>query len=52
MKMLDEIIKRTKTLSSEDQEKLLDILKEWQQGKERDFKRLSTRAEVAVAGAN
>ncbi len=52
MKIIDEIIKRAKGLSSEKQEKLLDILEEWEQGKEREFKRLATRAEVDVAGAN
>ncbi len=52
MKILDEIIKRAKTLSSENQEKLLDILKDWQQGKEREFKRLNTKTLVDVAGDN
>ncbi|MCF6249571.1 MAG: PilZ domain-containing protein [Desulfobacula sp.] len=52
MKILDQIIKRIKNLSFEKQEKLLDILKEWQQGKEREFKRLNRRSEVAVAGTN
>ena len=51
MKMLDEVIKRVKNLPEEQLEEFLDILKEWQQGKEREFKRFNIKTDVDVAGA-
>lgn len=52
MKMLDEILKRVKNLTPEQQEKILDILKGWQQGKQREYQRRNITAAVDVAVAN
>ncbi len=52
MKIQDEIIKKVKRLSPDKQEELLDILNGWQQGDEREFKRLNTRTDIDVASAN
>jgi hypothetical protein len=48
MKMLDEIIKRVRNLKSEQQEEILEILKTWQSGKERDYPRLDAKVGIDV----
>ncbi len=48
MKMLDEIIKRVRNLKSEQQKEILEILKTWQSGKQRDYPRLDTNVDIDV----
>ncbi|NOX34372.1 MAG: hypothetical protein GXP56_11675 [Deltaproteobacteria bacterium] len=48
MKMLDEIIKRVRNLTPDQQEEILETLKAWQTGKEREYQRLKTRTDVDV----
>lgn len=50
MNLLEEIVKRVESLTPEQQEKMLTILKEWQQEKHREFQRRQTKAQVDVAG--
>jgi hypothetical protein len=48
MKMLDEIIKRVRNLTDNQQKEILQILKTWQTGKQREYQRLETRADIDV----
>ena len=48
MKMLDEIIKRVRNLTDNQQKEILQILKTWQTGKQRECQRLETRADIDV----
>lgn len=48
MKMLDEIIKRVKNLTDEQQEAVLGILEEWQTGKQREYQRLEASTDIDV----
>lgn len=49
MSTLNEIVERVEKLTPDQQEKMLTILKEWQQERKRDFKRLTTKSRVDVA---
>lgn len=51
-KMLDEIIKRVRNLNLDQQREILEILKTWQVGKQREYQRLKTRAEIDVVVGN
>ncbi|MCM2285548.1 MAG: PilZ domain-containing protein [Desulfobacula sp.] len=44
----DEIIKRVGNLSREQQEEILGILKSWQTGRQREYQRLQTKADIDV----
>lgn len=48
MKMLDEIIKRVRNLTQDQQKEILDTLKTWQAGKQREHQRLKTRVDIDV----
>jgi len=48
MKMLDEIIKRVRNLTHDQQEEILETLQTWQTGKQREYQRLNTRADIDV----
>jgi hypothetical protein len=48
MKKLDEIIKRVRTLTDDLQEELLVILRGWQDGKQREYKRFQTDSDIDV----
>jgi PilZ domain len=48
MKLQEEIIKRVRNLTDQQQEKILKILTIWQKGKQRDYQRLKTNADVDV----
>jgi len=48
MKMQDEIIKRVRNLSHDQKKEILEILKIWQSGKQREYKRLSTTTNIDV----
>jgi hypothetical protein len=48
MKLQDEIIKRVRNLTREQQEEILEILKSWQTGKQREYQRLETKADIDV----
>jgi len=48
MKLQDEIIKRVHNLTKEQQEEILAILKTWQTGKQREYQRLQTKADIDV----
>jgi len=48
MKFQDEIIKRVRNLTERQQEKILKILTVWQKGKQRNYPRLKTNADVDV----
>lgn len=48
MKLQDEIIKRVRNLTREQQEEILGILKSWQTGKQREYQRLQTKADIDV----
>lgn len=48
MKFQDEIIKRVRNLTQEQQEEILKILKSWQAGKQREYQRLQAKANVDV----
>ena len=48
MKILDEIINRVRNLDSKKQEELLELLKTWQVGKQRDYPRLDTKVDIDV----
>ena len=50
MNMLEEIVQRVEKLSHGQQEEMLTILKDWQQDKKREFRRLKTQSQVDVAG--
>jgi Tfp pilus assembly protein PilZ len=49
MNTINEIKKRVDQLTFEQQDKMLSILKDWQQEKTREFKRLKTSSQVDVA---
>lgn len=44
--MLDEIIKRVRNLTDDQQKEILKIIKTWQTGKQRDYQRLNTKTDV------
>jgi len=48
MKMLDEIIKRVRNITQDQQKEILEILKTWQAGKQRDFQRMETKVVIDV----
>ena len=48
MKMLDEIIKRVRNLTQDQQKEILEILKTWQAGKQREHQRLKSRVDIDV----
>jgi len=48
MKMLDEIMKRVQNLSQGQQNEILEILKIWQSGKDREYQRLKTKTDIDV----
>ena len=48
MKMLDEIIKRVRNLTQDQQKEILETLETWQAGKQRDYQRLETKVDIAV----
>jgi len=48
MKMQDEIIKRVRNLSLDQKKEILEILKVWQSGKQREYKRLNTKTDIDV----
>lgn len=52
MKMLDDIIKRVRNLSQDQQKEILELLKTWQTGRQRDFQRLEAKASVDVVVGN
>lgn len=52
MTALDEIIRRVKNLDSEQQEDILNMLRDWQAGKQREYPRRETSAEIDVVVGN
>ncbi len=52
MKLQDEIIKRVRNLTKEKQEEILEILKSWQAGKQREYQRLQTKTDIDVLVEN
>lgn len=52
MKIQDEIIKRVHNLSHDQQKEILEILKIWQTGKQRDYKRLRSKTDIDVVVGN
>jgi vacuolar-type H+-ATPase catalytic subunit A/Vma1 len=46
IKMLDEIIKRVRNLSLDQQKEILEILNNWQVRKQREYQRLKTKANI------
>ncbi len=48
MKTLDEVIKRVHNLTHDQQEEILEILKTWQDGKQREYQRLKTNSDIDV----
>ena len=48
MKMLDEIIKRVRNLTHDQQKEMLEILKGLQAGKQRDYQRLESKTNIDV----
>ncbi len=48
MKIEEEIIKRVRNLTQEQQEEVLEMLRTWQSGKQREYQRLETRANIDV----
>lgn len=52
MNTVDEIIKRVDNLSSEQQNKMLSILKSWDSESHREYQRLSTQINIDVAIGN
>ena len=48
MEIVDDIIKRVKNLTVKQQNEILDILKDWQTGKQREYQRLSRPLEIDV----
>jgi len=49
MEMLDEIIKRVRNLNPDQQKEILEIMKTWQEGRQRDYPRLETSVNIDVA---
>ena len=52
MKLLDEISKRVRNLNLDQQEEILDIMKNWQIGKQRDYPRLDTKVNIDIVVGN
>jgi len=50
--MLDEIIKRVRNLNPDQQREIIEILNTWQVGKQREYQRLKTRAQIDVVIGN
>ncbi|MBU2629262.1 MAG: PilZ domain-containing protein, partial [Proteobacteria bacterium] len=50
--MLDEIINRVRNLTDDQQTQILEILKDWQTGKQREYQRLDARADIDVVIGN
>jgi hypothetical protein len=48
MKTLDEIIKRVRNLTHDQQEEILEILKTRQEGKQREYQRFKTNSDIDV----
>ncbi len=48
MKLQDEIIKRVRNLTREQQEEVLEVLKTMQTGKQREYQRLKSKADIDV----
>ncbi|MFA5906106.1 MAG: PilZ domain-containing protein [Desulfobacula sp.] len=48
MKLQDEIIKRVRNLTKEQQKEMLEILDTWQSGKQREYQRLSAKSDIDV----
>lgn len=48
MKILDEINRRVQNLTQDQQKEILEILKIWQRGKDREYQRLKTKTEIDV----
>ena len=49
MEIVEEIIKRIRNLNSYQQGAILEILKSWQTGRQRDYPRLGTKVDIDVA---
>jgi hypothetical protein len=52
MKLLDEIIKRVRNLTEEQQQEILEVLKTLQAGRQREYQRLKTRADIDVVAGD
>jgi len=50
--MLDEIIKRVRNLTHDQQKEILEILNTWQVGKQREYQRLKAKSEIDVVVDN
>ena len=50
--MLDEIINRVRNLTQDQQKEILEILKTWQVGKQREYQRLKAKSEIDVVVGN
>lgn len=48
MKLLEDIVKRVKNLNEDQQKEILKILEEMQKGRQREYQRIETRAEIDV----
>lgn len=46
--MLDEIIKRVRNLTHDQQKEILEILNTWQVGKQREYQRLKAKSDIDV----
>ncbi len=50
--MLEEIIKRVRNLNQDQQKEILEILKTWQVGKQREYQRLKAKSDIDVVIGN
>lgn len=50
--MLDEIINRVRNLNQDQQKEILEILKTWQVGKQREYQRLKAKSDIDVVVGN
>ena len=50
--MLDEIINRVRNLTQDKQKEILEILKTWQIGKQREYQRLKAKSDIDVVVGN
>ena len=50
--MLDEIINRVRNLTQDQQKEILEILKTWQIGKQREYQRLKAKSDIDVELGN
>jgi len=50
--MLDEIINRVRNLTQDQQKEILEILKTWQVGKQREYQRLKAKSDIDVVVGN